>query len=343
MSTTFTHLTFSGSAAERGRAYGEALRERIAATYALYTDSLFSGTALSTDELRLRAGRVRELIDAFAPSYVEELDGVAAGAALPAWQIYTLNARTEILNAPIAECTSAYFAATATLGQNWDWVAALEDLAVLVTWELEDDRRVLALTEPGMLGKIGLNDAGIGVCLNILFSAHELDGIPVHVLTRMVLDCRTLDEARALLLAAGLGKSSHLLVGDANGACCSMEFAAGERFEVAPTDGVLLHTNHCIAPAALDKAARIPTTVERLEQAAAHTRATPGRDPRSMKSMLLDGSRGVCSINMAHHPEPLLDNQPVGTCATVVMELPARRMQIKRGPGSADTFTTFKL
>lgn len=343
MSATFTHLTFSGSPAARGLAYGESLRERIAATYALYADSLFSGTALTTHALRERAGRVRELIGAFAPAYIAELDAVAAGSTLPAWQIYTLNARTEILNAPIPECTAVYFAETATLGQNWDWVAALEELAVLVTWELDNGRRILALTEPGMLGKIGFNDAGIGVCLNILFSAHELDGIPVHVLTRMLLDCATLDEARALLLRSGLGKSSHLLVADANGACCSMEFAAGERFEVAANNGVLLHTNHCIAPAALDKAARIPTTVERLEQASVHVTATQRRDPQAMKTMLLDDSRGTCSINMAHHPEPLLDNHPVGTCATVVMELAARRMQIKRGPGSADTFTTLQL
>jgi isopenicillin-N N-acyltransferase-like protein len=343
MPATFTHLTFSGAPAVRGHAYGEALRERIRATYALYADSLFSGTALTTHDLSDRAGRVRQLIDAFAPDYVAELDAVAAGSALPAWQIYTLNARTEILNAPIPECTAAYFAATATLGQNWDWVAALEELAVLVTWELDNGRKLLVLTEPGMLGKIGFNDAGIGVCLNILFSAHELDGIPVHLLTRMVLDCATLEEARALMERSGLGKSSHLLVADADGACCSMEFAAGERFEVGLDDGVLLHTNHCLAPAATNKAARIPTTVERLDQATAHVADTTRRDTHAMKAMLLDDSRGVCSINMAHHPEPLLDNQPVGTCATIIMELPARRMQIKCGPGAADTFTILSL
>ena len=343
MTATFAHFTFSGAPAARGHAYGESLRERIVATYALYAESLFSGTALTTDDLRERADRVRALIAAFAPDYVAELDAVAAGCALPAWQIYTLNARTEILNAPVPECTAAYFTTTATLGQNWDWVAALEELAVLVTWELDNGRRILALTEPGMLGKIGFNDAGIGVCLNILFSAHELDGIPVHLLTRMVLDCTTLDEARALMLRSGLGKSSHLLVGDASGACCSMEFAAGERFEVAVDDGVLLHTNHCIAPAAANKAARIPTTVERLDQATEHITDTTHRDARAMKAMLLDDSRGACSINMAHHPEPLLDNQDVGTCATIIMELPARRMQIKRGPGAADTFSTLEL
>ncbi len=179
--------------------------------------------------------------------------------------------------------------------------------------------------------------------MNILFSAHELDGLPVHVLTRMVLDCATLDEARALIPRSGLGKSSHLLVADADGACCSMEFAAGERFEVAMNNGVLLHTNHCIAPAATDKATRIPTTVERFDQATAHVGATTHRDVAAMKTMLLDDSRGACSINMAHHPEPLLDNQPVGTCATIIMELPARRMQIKCGPGAADAFTTVTL
>jgi len=341
--SSFPHFRFSGAPQARGLAYGHELRERIHATYALYADHLFAQSSLDTAEIHKRADHVRQIISKFSPDYTAELDAVAEGADMPSWQIYALNARTEILNAPVAECTALYFEDSSLLGQNWDWVAALEELAVLVTWELPDGHNVLTLTEPGMLGKIGFNDRGIGVCLNILFSAQKLDGLPVHLLTRALLDCGSLDEARATMTRSGYGKSSHFLIADGDGNCCSTEFAAGERFEVLPSQGVLIHTNHCIAPQAADKAALIPTTVERLEQGREWLGQTSTRDLATMKRILLDDSKGPTSINSSYHPEALLDNQDVGTCATILMDLNKLEMQIKKGPGRDGEFSTVAL
>lgn len=304
---------------------------------------MFAASPLSIEEIERRAGRARELIGAFATAYVIELDAVAAGAGMPLWQIYALNARTEILNTPPGECTVLYFQHSGVLGQNWDWLAALEDLAVLVTWELPDGHEVLMFTEPGMLGKIGLNDRGLGVCLNILFSQHELDGLPVHVLTRALLDCGTLEEARAMIARSGLGKSSHFLVAQGSAGCCSMEFAAGEQFEVPTIDGVLVHTNHCIAAGAETKAAMIPGTAERLAQSDEWLSQTDTRDLAIMKKILLDDRYGSESINMSYHNEALLGNRDVGTCATILMDLNAGHMQIKKGPGREGEFSTVAL
>ena len=53
------------------------------------------------------------------------------------------------------------------LAQNWDWHPDLR--ASTVVWIVEhDDRWFATLTEAGILAKIGLNSAGLGVCLNIL-------------------------------------------------------------------------------------------------------------------------------------------------------------------------------
>lgn len=339
----FPHFCFGGEPQARGMAYGAELRDRIHATFALYTESLFAQSPFSTEEIRLRADRFRQIITDFSPAYTAELDAVAAGADMARWQIYALNARTEILNAPVAECTAMYFQDTAVLGQNWDWVAALEDLAVLVTWDLPNGRKVLSFTEPGMLGKIGLNDRGIGVCLNILFSPHKLDGLPVHVLTRALLDCGNLDEVRATLVRSGFGKSSHFLIADDSGNCCSMEFAGGQCFEVQPVDGALLHTNHCIAAEAVDMAALIPTTLERFDQGQRWLGQTATRDLAFMKQILLDDRQGPTSINSSYHPEALLDQQPVGTCATILMDLRRREMQIKKGPGHEGEFSHLAL
>lgn len=341
--TYFPHFQFGGTPKERGLAYGEALRERIQTTYFLYADRLFSQHGFGANQLNTRAAELTRLISAFDNNYTTELNAVAAGACMPQWQIIALNSRTEILNTPQAECTALYFEESAVLGQNWDWIAALEELAVVVTWELPNERKVVTFTEPGMLGKIGFNDRGIGVCLNILFARHVLSGVPVHILTRALLDCGSIDEARAMLRRSGFGKSSHFLIGDGSGNSCSIEFTGGASFEVQAENGVQLHTNHCIAPAAHGKTALIPTTLERLDQGHAWLEQTTARDIETMKTILLDDSQGASSINGSYHSQALLDGQDVGTCASIVMDLAARRMQIKKGPGAKGQFLNLEL
>ena len=74
--------------------------------------------------------------------------------------------------------------------QTWDWHNELAEGWMVWTIEHPDGRRVETLTEAGIVGKIGMNDRGVAVLLNIL--GHRDDGppvgVPVHVLCRSVLD-----------------------------------------------------------------------------------------------------------------------------------------------------------
>lgn len=111
--------------------------------------------------------------------------GVAEGAGVLFWTIAALNARTEILaeaGAPRAgECSTLVHSGTRTTGgQCWDWH---EELAA--AWHIQTvsggTRNVAGITEYGILAKIGVNDAGVGVLFNIL--GHWDDaatGVPVH-------------------------------------------------------------------------------------------------------------------------------------------------------------------
>ncbi len=64
----------------------------------------------------------------------------------------------------------------------------LEPLAVLMEIEREDGHRILQLTELGIIGKVGFNSKGIGVCLNILVGKQSPVAVPIHVLIRAALD-----------------------------------------------------------------------------------------------------------------------------------------------------------
>jgi isopenicillin-N N-acyltransferase-like protein len=114
--------------------------------------------------------------------------------------------------------------------------------------------RVTTLTEYGVLAKIGVNDAGLGVMLNMLH--HRADeqrgepriGFPVHVLLRTLLeDCTSVDEARDLVRSMSFSASSALTVVDRGGDAASFETFPEGVGEVKPEAGLLVRTNHFVS------------------------------------------------------------------------------------------------
>jgi len=341
LETEIPLFTVAGTARERGLSHGRQLQDRIRATYTFYEQEVFRASPLDISEIRQRAEQIRDIVAAFNAECVIEIDAIAEASGLAPWQLYALNARTEILNARVPECTALYFQQTRVLGQNWDWFRTLENLVVLIKYKYPNGRTLLTLTEPGMLAKIGLNNCGIGLCLNFLVSEHELDGVPVHVLTRAILEASDLAEARRTITGSGFGKSSHFLTADDQGDCYSIEFAGGNSYEVQSESGCLIHTNHCIAENA--QSMDVPTSVPRLSQACAWMSRINDYNRQDMTDVLLDDSAGPESINAPYHPEAQLGGLDVGTCATLVMELSERRMHIKKGPGAAGRFREILL
>lgn len=330
-------IELSGGPIERGASHGRQLKKRIHATFEFYQQAIFLNSKLDAGEIRARADRVRVLIENFCPDYLVELDALAEAAEIDSWKVLVLNARTEILNAPLAECTSLYFVKTALLGQTWDWIRQLEDLAVVLRYEMQDGHVITTLSEPGMLAKIGMNSAGLGVCLNFLVSESRLDGVPVHIMLRAILECRDVETARERLLSSGEGKSSHFLIADHKGNCCGFEFAANRHAELRAERGVYVHSNHCIARSM--ESVMVPTSAERLTKAQSCLQHIDACRLEDMQDILLDDSMGETSIQASYHPEEVLNGLEVGTCATIIMDLPARQFYFRKGPGTSRDFS----
>lgn len=343
MSNTFPVFEVRGTPRQRGQQLGEVLRERIAATFDYYMDDLFAGVALSGADIRARAARIRALTERYAPALLAEIEGIAEGSALDPWKLLVLNARTEILNARIDECTALWFGHSRVLAQNWDWLEPLEALSVVVRHRHPDGHQHVTFCEPGMVGKIGMNSAGIGVCLNILFAPHRLTGLPVHILIGAVLSARSFTEAETLLHNCGAGKASHLLVAAADGDAVSKEFFGDEVHTLAPKNDVLLHTNHCLGRGVAGRTTELANSCARYDQVADKVATASTHDLTLAKSILLDTSGGENAIMRAYREQDTLGSQRVGTCACILMELAAGRMHLRRGPGSTDDFTGIDL
>src|SRR6202007_1167277 len=92
----FPLIEISGPPHERGRQYGRLAASRIRKGGSHYLAQL---QQLSLDAAGV-AALVREylpVIEAFEPSYIEEMRGIAEGADIPFEDVVLLNARTEII------------------------------------------------------------------------------------------------------------------------------------------------------------------------------------------------------------------------------------------------------
>ena len=355
----FPIIAISGAPRERGRQYGEAARDRIRHSIATYA-RLFAYCGLTWGEAQMRAVRYRDVIAATSPALLEEIIGIAAGAGVTESEILALNARTEILPptypaepspawstarernrvagvADWGECTALAVLPAASrdgktwLGQNWDWIGAQRAALVLLRVTDEYGRRLLTLTEAGMLAKIGLNDRGLGVCLNILRSVDDgqAPGVPVHVLLRHLLGCADVAAASATARALRHGASSNILVADRGGHAGSIELSPRRVAVLAPAGGTLAHTNHFLdAAQAVHAAALNPlaSTEQRLACALDHAARGPlGKD--DIAALLRDTAGGELAV--CRFPDTALPPEVrIETVAGAIMDLAGPTMWV---------------
>jgi isopenicillin-N N-acyltransferase-like protein len=157
-------------------------------------------------------------------------------------------------DALLAECTALAVSSQVSkegvtyLAQNWDWLGWQRDAMVILK-----TAQMRTLTEAGMLAKIGVNVHGLAVGLNILKSTDDQrgePGMPVHVALRAVLEmCTDVPAAQDLLSSFRYSASSNIICADVKGNVLSFELSprAGCAI-VTPTAGVVVHTNHFLAP-----------------------------------------------------------------------------------------------
>lgn len=242
----------SSDPAERGAQRARALGSDLAKSLAGYLE-LFAAVGLAETSIREGAERTLDATLRWHPELVAEMGGLADAAGIPLWQIGALNARTEILSGALGtkpgECSTIVGTTRSPIGvQTWDWHEELDPF-----WHLHrvrgTPRGFVGLTEMGILSKVGMNDAGVGIFLNILgHTADRADGVPVHLVgARVLAEAGDLAQAVRILESAPVSTSSAITVIAPEGAV-TVELSPVGAAVIRPTDGVLLHTNHFVEP-----------------------------------------------------------------------------------------------
>jgi len=345
---SFDVLKIDGARSDQGAIYGHVMQPEILRTLELYKN-LFGMNEASLVE---RGKRVLEAVNHFDPDYVAMIEGVCAGSGIDSALIAAVNARTELLHEAqqgrdgiqAHECTSVALPAARLIGQNWDWMELLDPLMFVLDSTEPDGHRIVTLTEPGILGKIGMNSAGLGVCLNILPGKPPYDGVPVHILLRSVLDSRSLEAAHDKLSNAKHGTASSILVCNDQGEGFCAEIMGGrchiERLK--PDSAPLARTNHF-----LHSNEPVPPFFEdspiRLERANMILReGNPEGDDLALLKRILssrdDTDANICA-RFAFAGEDLGN---VGSLASIIMDLKQGAMLIKR-PHSDEGYSTHRV
>ncbi|WP_217144500.1 C45 family peptidase [Streptomyces sp. AC627_RSS907] len=243
---------------DRGVARGEQLRDGIPAASEVY-DRLFALGGITPAQVSEDAERALDTIGRFRPAARAEISGIAHGAGVDEWRVAALNARTEILArgsaVPPGECTTIVRridgddGSPRTLGvQTWDWHVELG--AMWHTLESRGGRHdFVGLTENGILGKMGVNSAGLALHFNILGHVRDgIGGIPMHVLAAIVLEeAGSVAEAVEIVRGSPLASSGSFALFDETDAVL-LDLSPVGVFEVPPTQGTLVRTNHFLTP-----------------------------------------------------------------------------------------------
>ncbi|MGX6446811.1 C45 family autoproteolytic acyltransferase/hydrolase [Patulibacter sp. S7RM1-6] len=331
----------------RGRVLGTTFAAELGRQWAGY-EELFLASGATVATVRRIGAETLEHTAAWAPALAEEIRGVAAASGLAEWQLGALNGRTEVLAAvgaaSRAECST--FVALGGPGeaprtiQTWDWHDHLRDGLLAARIEPRPGRRVHLFTELGIVGKIGVSSAGVGVHFNIL--AHAADGgptgVPVHVVARRILDEATsLDEAEAIARSAPVSASTVLTVvtfdgtrGDVRG----LELSPAGLAVLAPgDDGVLTHTNHFLDPGLAHgerHAATDPGTYGRLDELRARAGTLRAAEDLTARATAMLDHREASPL--CCHPEPAAERgDRWETLVTASLDLAAGELVLQEG------------
>jgi predicted choloylglycine hydrolase len=370
-------LLLEGSPRERGRTHGESLRSLIVRHVNIIRDDIGSVTGQDPDQYIKQFLCDTDLLSAirrWTPDLPEEIRGIAEGAGLDFEHVLMLQLLDEewwyrrergfVGHArPVDHCSSLGVVgngdAASLVGQNLDLPAIADGLqALLHIREPGSEAQYIVFTLAGMIAGNGLNNHGLGICVNTLFQLdHSPDGLPVACVIRGALTRATAAEAARFVRRVKHASGQNYLIGDrhqmvslecsAHGVC---EFAPG------PDARIIYHSNH---PLACDDQEMYERLLERLspqERHLAHEQQV-NSEMRfgSLKRLLesapeqvsVDAAKGILSSHdppghpICRHKRPDSMSMTVGCTIMELSSDPA--LHVAAGPPCSSEFTVFRF
>lgn len=254
---------------ERGVQHGSQVKENILAICEGYRKS-FAKKGFTWEEAQEMAmARVPHLEKA-TPELMQEARGIAEGAKVDLAIVMLLNLRYELLKLKKetpetihknAECTCFAVLPEATgsgkvySGQNWDKNKFVEDQLYVIHIDECNGTKILGLSEPAQLIRNGMNNHGLSVNCSTLLSTLDGKGvaIPTNFMRRRLLQCRTFEEAAALVRDFKPDVSLNYVLAHKDGQAAAFETNPRENFVIDPCRGIITKGNDFVCDPSIDR------------------------------------------------------------------------------------------
>jgi isopenicillin-N N-acyltransferase like protein len=252
--TRYPELTVAGSPRQMGEQIGEALREQIRGFDAIALERVRKTMDVSRDRALAVASRCIVDVRGYAPHMLVELEGMAHASGVPVENLMLLQIRNQLRpDQPEAGggCTSFAMGGSAgasMTGQNWDNDPAMDPFSVVLTRRPDDAPAFLSITQAGLIAYLGMNDAGLGLCMNTLPAPARPYGVPHYFTVRGIYETRSLEDAVEAVRRAQRAIPANLILATPQGPA-DLEITVDDVHVLREGDcgpDVVTHTNHCV-------------------------------------------------------------------------------------------------
>lgn len=245
-----------------------------------------------------------------------------------------MNVRTEIAYGMFSDgCTALSWKAenASFLAQNWDWEHEQKENLILLRIHQSSKPTIHMITEAGIIGKIGLNSAGVGVCLNAIRARGvDFNKLPCHLSLRSTLESPSRVEAVSTLEKVGVASACHILIADPTGGM-GLECSSQDICKLPMRDGKVFHTNHFVVDhVGVEEKMQVKDSPFRIERIHDLVSAAEKEDPipqvERVEKLLEDEKNYPAAICRAE-----TDDSSLATLFSIVMDLKAKTARVRLG------------
>jgi isopenicillin-N N-acyltransferase-like protein len=247
-------IDVKGSPYERGFVYGEhhsdRLKRLLRSHYQYYSGYL----NVSKDEVLKEAMKYAGPLRDFSEDVAEELRGTAEGAGVKLSEVMLITAFNEVFYPKLGKnCTSFAVRGDATsdgltyIGQNNDegvepWLDG--DCTTLTRHRQKSGPDALVYTYVGAPALMGINSAGLAVCVNALVYKNPQLGVPMLAVVRSILNQKDIEGATKEVERAKRAYAINIVLGTPKEVVDLETYP--DRINTSRSDSILWHANHCI-------------------------------------------------------------------------------------------------
>lgn len=251
-------VTFSGRGYELGLQHGQVLKKDVGAIIQAWKENTSTQLGKNADlviEEFFEYAEFKASIKKWTPELYEEVRGIAEGSGQKFNDVMILNLLDEfwvyINNLNNHHCSGVGVPSRngnpGYISQNMDLENYTDGFQVLMRLnKTASSPEQLILTHPGLIALNGLNEQGIGVCVNTLMQLKASSkGLPVAFAVRRIVNSTDKDELLSFIQTVDHASGQNYIIG-IRGEVFDFEASANKvvRFQPSNKNGTVYHTNH---------------------------------------------------------------------------------------------------